>query len=260
MQVTYLGYPNTTGLETIDYFLTDCRVDPPGFEAHFTERLIRLPDGFCCYKHIESDPGISPLPAVGAGYVTFGSTHVLSRLNRAVLDTWCDVLRAVPQSRLLIFRDTLQDGVRGDLLASITSRGISAERVDLHHEIAGPGGYMGIYREIDICLDTFPWSGHTSACQSLWFGVPIITLAGSRHAGRRVASVLHHAGLAEWIAGDLPDYVQKAALLAGDIPRLATIRAGLRDRLARSPLCDAARFTRGVEAAYRRMWRDFCEK
>ena len=254
MQVTYLGYPNTTGLKTIGYRLTDAIADPPGEPPAHTEELFRLPRAFCCYVPSASDPPVGPLPAEKSGFVTFGSLHTLPRLNRGVLDTWCEVLRAMPSARLLVFRHTLRGKVRDELFRYLTSQGIAGDRIDLRHAVRGPGGYAGVWHDVDILLDTFPWSGHTTACQSLWMGVPAITLRGDRFAGRMVASVLHHIGLPNLIAETREQYVELALKLAGDIPALARLRAGLRQQMSRSTLCDAAGFTRDLELSYRQMW------
>jgi predicted O-linked N-acetylglucosamine transferase (SPINDLY family) len=253
VQATYLGYPNTTGLETIDYRLTDAIADPPGEAPVHTEELFRLPRGFCCYLPKASDPPVGPLPAERAGFVTFGSLHTLQRLNRGVLDTWCALLRAVPTSRLLIFRHTLRGKVRDALFQYLTSQGIAAHRFDLENTVKDAGGYAGVYHRVDIALDTFPWSGHSTGCQSLWMGVPVVTLRGPRFASRMMASVMHHIGLPNWIADTREQYVEVAAKLAGDMAGLARLRATLRGRLA-SSLCDGAAFTRCLEAGYRKMW------
>jgi len=133
------------------------------------------------------------------------------------------------------------------------AKGISPDRLKLGHE-QPPAGYLGVYQDIDISLDTFPWSGHTAACQSLWMGVPIVTLRGNRYAGRMVASVLHHAGLVSLVANTLDDYVRIGGELAGDIVGLAKIRAGLRERMSRALICDQKGFTRDLEQAYEEMW------
>ena len=125
----------------------------------------------------------------------------------------------------------------------------------LRHRVEGPGGYLSVYREVDVLLDTLPWGGHATACEALWMGVPVLTLRGDRHAGRMVASVLHQVGLRDWVARTPEAYVAQATALAGDPERLAALRAGLRAQVRRSPLCDAAAFTRQLEAVYRALWR-----
>jgi predicted O-linked N-acetylglucosamine transferase (SPINDLY family) len=258
VQATWLGYPNTTGLTTVDYRLTDAVADPPGEAAGYTEELIRLPRGFCCYAPPPAAPEVGPLPAGRAGYVTFGSLHNLPRLNAAVLDVWCAILWAVPTARLLIFRHTLQGQVQETLHRGLTGRGIEAGRIDMRHAAEGGGGHLGVYRAIDVSLDTFPWSGHTTACESLWMGVPVVTLRGTRQAGRMVASVLTQVGLTDLIAETPEQYADLAMRLARDPERLAGLRARLREQVRESPLCDGAGFTRSLEAAYREVWQRWC--
>jgi protein O-GlcNAc transferase len=256
VQVTYLGYPYTTGLSTIQYRLTDAVADPPGEPTCHTEELIRLPQGFCCYAPPTNAPESGPLPAQQAGYVTFGSLHALQRLNADVLDLWAAVLRAVPTSQLLIFRHTLQGKMKENLHRQLVERGIDTSRIKLRNAFSkeDTSRYLTVYQAVDISLDTFPWSGHTTACESLWMGVPVITLRGTRHAGRMVASVLTHLGLPDLIADTPEQYIEKAAQLAQDIDRLAKLRSELREKVKNSPLCDGKGFTRSLEEAYREMW------
>lgn len=255
VQVTWLGYPGTTGLSSIHYRLTDAVADPPGEPPCHTEGLVRLPGGFCAYRPAADAPPVSPPPCHERGCVTFGSLHKLAKLNDAVLDLWSELLRAVPSARLLIFRDCLRGGVAEDFRQRFLRRGLGEERVLLRHQVEGPGGYLAVYREVDVLLDAFPWGGHATACEALWMGVPVVTLRGDRHAGRMVASVLTQVGRGELIAGTREEYVATAAGLAADPERLAALRSGLRDQVRRSPLCDGAAFTRQLEAAYRDMWR-----
>jgi predicted O-linked N-acetylglucosamine transferase (SPINDLY family) len=258
VQVSYLGYPNTTGLAAVDYRLTDAVADPPGEPVGHTEELVRLPGGFCCYAPLEDTPATGPLPADRNGQLTFGSLHLPAKLNPAVLDLWAAVVGAVPSARLLIYRNSLTAAARERLLRHLTARGLAADRLDLRHA-APPGGHLAVYADVDVSLDAFPWGGHTTACESLWMGVPVLTLRGHRHAGRMVASVLHMAGLAQFVADTPAEYVTRAAALAADAGRLRELRRGLRDRLRAARLCDGWSFTRGLEAAYREMWRRWCD-
>ena len=258
VQATWLGYPNTTGVAAIDYRLTDAIADPPGEASGYTEELFRLPRAFCCFRSPSGVPEVSALPAERTGFITFGSLHTLPRLNQQVLETWCAILRALPTARLLILRHTLSGNVRNQLQQFFTSQGIAADRVDLLSRMQNPGGFLSAYHRIDISLDTFPWSGHTTSCQSLWMGVPVITLRGNRFAGRMVSSVLHHIGLPHLIAETREHYVELAVKLAADIPSLARLRAGLRQQMAASALCDGDGFARDVEDAYRQMWVRWC--
>jgi predicted O-linked N-acetylglucosamine transferase (SPINDLY family) len=254
VQVTYLGYPNTTGLSAMDYRLTDAVADPPGEPVCHTEELVRLPGGFCCYAPPAGIPEPNPLPAQVAGFLTFGSLHKLAKLNDRVIDLWCALLRPVPSSRLLLFRDNLRGQVRDNLRRRFIERGVDEQRLVFPDGVPGHN-FLQVYHAVDIALDVFPWNGHATACESLWMGVPVLTLAGNRHAARMVASVLTQLGITDWIARTPEEYTAKAACWSGRIDELAALRSSLRERMRISPLCDGQRFTRELEAAYRQMWR-----
>jgi len=258
VQVTYLGYPNSIGIPQIDYLITDDIVDPPGEERLFVEKLARLDGGFSCYRPRDDAPPVMPSRALERGYVTFGSLHSLSKFNPAVMDLWCRVLHAVPNSRMLMFRTTLVNETAERVRGEFAKRGIDPSRVDLRGHVPAEG-YLTTYYDIDVTLDVIPWSGHTTACESMWMGVPTVTHLGNRHAARMVASVLHGVGHPEWIGRSLDEYVEIAARLASDISSLANLRLKLREEMAASALCDGPPFARKLEAAYRQMWRTWCE-
>jgi predicted O-linked N-acetylglucosamine transferase (SPINDLY family) len=254
VQVTWLGYPNTTGLDAIQYRLTDAVADPPGEPVCHSEDLVRLPSGFCCYDPPRDAPEVAPLPAASAGFVTFGGLHKLAKYNERVFDRWCEVLRALPDARLLLFRDGLRGRTADRMRGEFIRRGVGAGRLRLESRVDHPS-FLAIYHQIDLSLDTLPWSGHATACEALWMGVPTLTLLGDRHAGRMVASVLTQVGLPEFITRTPEDFVARAVALAGDLERLARLRSGLRDQVKASSLGDTAGFTRQLEAAYRELWR-----
>jgi predicted O-linked N-acetylglucosamine transferase (SPINDLY family) len=260
VQISYLGDPGTTGMRQVDYRLTDPVVDPPGqSESRYTETLLRLPGGFSCYTpDAKSHPDVSPLPALANGQVTFGSLHVLAKINDQVIDLWTRVLRAVPNSRLLMLRNTLTGSSLERYTAAFTSRGIDPARLDLRHQPLGGPTHLFTYRHIDCCLDCFPFSGHTTACEALFNGVPTLTLPTDAPHSRLVSSVLTMAGLTDFIAASPDHFVSLAQNLAADLPTLATRRAGLRQQMLASPLCDAPTFTRQLESAYRTAWRRYC--
>jgi predicted O-linked N-acetylglucosamine transferase (SPINDLY family) len=260
VQVSYLGYPTTTGVPAIDYRLVDTITDPPGEPAYHTEELVRIPDVFCCYLGPPHLPLETSPPLQRTGVVTFGSLHKLDKLNDRVLDLWCAILKDVPQARFLIGRDTLQGKTTQRLVTRFAERGIDASRIILRQANSFSFQHMQLYDEMDISLDTFPWSGHTTACESMWMGVPVVTLRGQRFAGRMVASVLTCLGLKELIAETPEEYRRLAIKLANDLPRLGHLRGRLRSLMMQSPLCDGPGFARKVEDAYRWMWRRWCEK
>ncbi len=248
VQMTWLGYPATTGLDAIGYQLTDAVADPEGGERADTEELVRLPGCFCCFLPRADAPPVAPALCLANGFVTFGSTHKLAKLNDDVLDAWARVLDAAPGSRLLVYRDSLRGRAAEALRERLEARGLGGDRVELRCEAAG--GHLAVYGEVDVLLDCWPWGGHATACEALWQGVPTLTLRGDRHAGRMVASVLGCVGLGEWVAGTTEEFVARAAEKASDRVALGMLRGRLRERVRRSPLCDGAAFTRGLERAY----------
>lgn len=260
IQVSYLGYPNTTGVPAIDYRLTDAWADPPGMTDEFhTETLIRLPQGFLCYLPAKYAPLVSRLPAITTPHVTFGSFNNLAKITPQVVDLWADVLQAIPASRLVIKNTSLHDApTRDRYLQLFVDRGIDLGRLDLLPPIHANDEHLGVYGQIDVGLDTFPYNGTTTTCESLWMGVPVVTLAGSMHAGRVGVSLLSQIGLNDLIAKSAKDYVRIAVELVSDRHKLANLRARLRDRMGQSALCNGEAFARKIEGAYRDMWASHC--
>lgn len=256
VQVCWLAYPGTTGMSAIDYRLTDPFLDPPGeHDTDYVERSIRLPDTFWCYDPLTSQPEVNPLPALANGHITFGSFNNFAKMNEGVLKLWASVLNTVEHSRLMLLAEV--DSQRAWVLEVLQGEGIGAERVSFvgRQPLAK---YMELYRQVDIGLDTLPYCGHTTTLDALWMGVPVVTLVGETVVGRAGLSQLTNLGLTELIAYDGPQYVRIVADLAQDLPRLSSLRQSLRQRMQRSPLMDAPRFARGIEAAYRRMWELWC--
>jgi predicted O-linked N-acetylglucosamine transferase (SPINDLY family) len=247
---------NTTGLTTVDYRLTDGTLDPPGEPVRDTEELFRLPESMCCFTPPQDAPAVSPLPALQRGYLTFGSLHNLYKLNASLFDLWSRVLHALPTSRLLMFRNTLTGNTIEAIRRQFSKRGIAADRLDLRQGSDAPG-YLGVYCEIDITLDAFPFTGGVTTCESLWMGVPVLSLCGVRPPARNSAALLTGAGLSNWVVQTPEEYLALAMRWANNRDDLARLRAGLRERMT-SNLCDARRFTQGLEAAYRTMWRRWC--
>lgn len=251
IQATYLGYPNTTGLESMDYCISDGILDPPGSEDLYTEKLLRLPSGFACYQPPADAPAVVPPPAIANGYITFGSFHTLAKINAAVVARWSGLLQRLPDARLRLQTFGLSDpSVRERIHSAFATRGIAPARIDMHPE-SSLADYLHAHGQVDICLDTLPWSGHTTTCHALWMGVPTVTLAGDRHAGRLGASALKAATLPELVALNQMDWQERVLLLATDTAGLKSLRSGLRDRIAASALCDGAGFVMTLESAYR---------
>ena len=256
VQVSYLGYANTTGLSQIDYRLTDVLADPLGdADALHSETLIRLTTGFLCYARPSDAPAVSEAPALTNGCVTFGSFNNVAKINAQVVAAWARILNALPGSRLLLKSRQLADqGARRRLLALFAEHRVEPLRLELQGGMLKRREHLEAYARIDIALDPFPYNGTTTTCEALWMGVPVVALAGDAHRARVGASILHHSGLGELLTQDIDAYVDKALALAADIGGLNTLRRSLRERMARSELLDAAASTRDLENAYREMW------
>ena len=256
VQVTYLGYPDTTGLETMDYRITDSWADPPGQTEHlYTEELVRLPLSFLCYKPDARTPIVSGTPALESGHITFGSFNNCTKITPKVVRSWSRILSSVANSRLLLKSKPLSDtGAQEHLRQMFVQNGISSGRVEFCGYIPTTYEHLERYNSVDIALDTFPYNGTTTTCEAMWMGVPVIVLAGQTHASRVGVSLLSNVGLHDMIAESAEDYVEKAVRLAGDVDRLQELRAELRLMMAHSPLMDARGFTRFLETAYRQMW------
>jgi predicted O-linked N-acetylglucosamine transferase (SPINDLY family) len=258
VQVTYLAYCSTTGLETMDYRLTDPYLDPvdsPEADACYSERSVRLPYTYWCYQAPVEAPQVGPMPAGRSGQVTFGCLNNYSKISPSVLSTWCEILKRVPNSKLLVF--SREGAHRQRALDLVALEGIDLARF----QFVGPvptEQYFRRYLEIDIALDPFPYPGGTTTCDALWMGVPVISLAGRTAVSRGGLSILSNVGLADLVARDREQYVASAANLAADVARIANLRATLRGRMLASPLMDAQRFTRDVEGTFRDMWRSWC--
>ncbi len=260
VQVTWLGYPNTTGLSTIDYRMVDAVTDPADSADSFaSERLFHLPKSFLCYAGAGDAPEPAPPPCLATGAVTFGSFNNPAKLSPATLDAWAALLTRLPRARLLLKGKPFADeATRALFRAHLADRGIAAGRVELTGWMAGAKHHLAFYERVDVALDPFPYNGTTTTCEALWMGVPVVTLRGKRHAGRVGASLLGQIGAGEWIADTVEDYVDCGAALAADPQHLNALRQDLRARLAASSLCDRVAFARNMEAAYRQMWQAWC--
>lgn len=260
VQVTWLGYPNSTGLDTMDYRVTDAYVDPEGVaEPLHTEKLLRLAGGFLCYEPWATAPDVSPLPAARTPHIAFGSFNNLAKVGPRTLDLWANVLRAVDDSVLVIKATPFADpGVRTLFEVRFKARGIPHRRLRLLPEEPSVNQHLARYGEIDIALDPFPYSGTTTTCEALYMGIPVVTLEGDRHASRVSADLLSRIGFQHLVAKDESEYVAIAARLAGDREALARTRATLRQGVLTSPLCDAPRFAREMESAFVDAWNTWC--
>ena len=260
VQVTYLGYPNTTGLSTMDYRITDSWADPPGFSDHlYTEKLVRLPRSFICYKPPEDSPPVVPRPDTGSGPITFGGFNYVGKMSMGVIRTWSKILHNVTGSKLLLKNKSLTDkSTRERMIELFADHGIPADRLELLGLTTSKAEHLSVYSRVDIALDTFPYNGTTTTCDTLWMGVPVITLSGKTHAGRVGASLLSGLGLNEFIAETVEEYILLASNLANNPEYLMGMRKNLIDIVSNSDLCNGVKFTKDLEAAYRGMWNTWC--
>jgi predicted O-linked N-acetylglucosamine transferase (SPINDLY family) len=259
VQASWLGYLHSTGLTRIAYRLTDARADPPGTsERLHTESLVRLPHSLWCYRPPLALEHAPAPPCARSGHVTFGSFQLAPKLSPTVRRLWAEILRRLPQARLLLV-GVPAGRAREDLLRDFGAAGIAHSRLTILPRLA-LDPYFRQYDNVDIALDTAPYGGGTTTFEALWMGVPVLTLAGDRSASRSAASILGALGLHAWIAATPEDYVRLALAHAGDREDLAALRTALRQRLQGSPLMDEARFARDMEAALRGMWRARCAR
>jgi protein O-GlcNAc transferase len=258
VQVTWLAYPGTTGLDAIDYRVTDVHIDPPDAadDGAYVEESVRLPETFWCYDaQTEGRPGVSVLPALRKGHVTFGCLNSFNKTNPGVLAAWAKVLRAVEGSRLVLVARRGQSRER--VLATFAGEGVDPARIEFT-DYKPRLDYLAAYGEIDLCLDTFPHNGGTTSLDAYWMGVPVVTLVGRTAVGRAGLCIASNLELPEVVATTVDEYVDIAVRMARDLARLGQLRSELRERLQKSPLMDAPRFARNLEGAYRGMWRRWC--
>lgn len=255
VQATWIGYPNTTGLDAIDYRLTDAVSDPLGAtEAWHSEKLVRLPANFSVYQPDTEAPAINVRTVAGDGAVTFGCFNNFAKVTPTVLALWAQLLGSLPDSRLLLKSRGLGDpSVVTRVQAIFSAAGVAPERITFNSAALSVRDHLSLYHGVDIALDPFPYNGTTTTCEALWMGVPIVTLAGRTHAARVGASLLTHVGLPEWIAETPDDYLRVARDAALDTSRLAALRASLREKMRASPLCDAVGFTLTLEETFARI-------
>ncbi len=259
VQVKWVGMQtHSTGLAEIDWFISDRWETPPELELYYSERILRLPDGYVCYSPPAYAPDVGPLPAATNGFVTFGCFNNLAKVTPDVIGTWARILHLVPRAKLVLktYQFSEPESV-ARVREEFSQLGIGPERVELrgsspHRE------FMAEYNQIDLVLDPVPYSGGLTTCEALWMGVPTVTLPGETFASRHSTSHLSNVGLGDWVAADLEDYVNLAITKANDLGALANLRARLRARVKASPLYDAPRFGRNLGTALRHAWTDWC--
>lgn len=256
VQISWMGYPGTTGLQAMDYYLSDRFLLPIGqFDKFFTEKIVRLPAN-APFLPDKDAPEPGSLPALTNGYVTFGSFNRIGKIGREVVAVWAQLLRAVPRSRLLL-GGMPEDETVDTLVASLLQEGIESERLSLHRRSVS-SIYLALHQQVDICLDTFPYGGGTTTCHALWMGVPTLTIAGHTISGRTGAGILGHVGLEGFVARDATDFVKRGVFWSGNLDELSDIRTGLRERFTKSAAGQAEVVASGLERALRIMWQRWC--
>ena len=257
VQATAWGYATGTGLDTIDYFLADRVTVPPEHRRYYAEEIIELPS-ILTYEPPDDLPDVTPSPATARGYVTFGSFNRWSKLTLESVATWARIVAAVPGSRIVLKSTSLDSA---ENLATIRrvfgAHGVTPDRIEVRGG-TDQYGHLAAHGDVDIALDPFPQGGGITTVEALLMGVPTVTLLGERIPGRISGSFMHQFGLDNLVAGSVEDYVGAAVALANEVPRLARLRAELRDRLLAAPLGNGDLYTRAVEDAYRAMWRRWC--
>ena len=255
LQITYLGYPDTTGLATIDYRLTDEFADPPGLsDTLHTETLYRLPGGFLCYRPPDNCPSLSPLPSQSGRSITFGTFNILSKITDEMIQVWAKILQEVPGSKFLLKSRCLEGETAAKMCDRFQRYGVERERVQCHGFTSTLEEHLDMYRKVDICLDTYPYSGTTTTCEALWMGRPVVTLCGQTHASRVGCSILTRLELGKLIATTPDEYLAISIRLAGNRDELGTIHSSLRQVMKNKGLIDSVDFTHMLEDSYRRMW------
>jgi predicted O-linked N-acetylglucosamine transferase (SPINDLY family) len=254
VQVTWLGYPGSTGVAAIDYRLSDPYLDPLTlFDPFYSERTYRLPDCYWCYEPMVEPMEVGPLPASKNGFITFACLNNFAKVTGATIELWARTMNRVPGSRLVVLAP--KGSARSRFLERMEAKGITSERVEFVGRMGRPQ-YMSQYQRIDVTLDTWPCNGHTTSFDSFWMGVPVVTMTGQTAMSRGGASILANLGMPELISDAPGEFVEKSAALASNLARLATLRTQLRGKIESSALMDGRRFARNIETVYREMWKN----
>ncbi|MEM8714374.1 MAG: tetratricopeptide repeat protein [Cyanobacteria bacterium P01_G01_bin.4] len=260
IQMLYIGYPGTTGIDEMDYIISDALVSPPKFDALYSERVLQVDGSFWCFRPHDFAPAPNPLPAIHNGFITFGSFNNTPKLSPSTLKLWASVLAAVPNSRLKLKALALGDAPTCQHFRQpFIDAGIAPDRILFEGPTLTIETFFEAYHTIDIALDPTPYNGGTTTCETLWMGVPVVTLRGDRFCSRMSHSFLSHVGLSHCSAANPEEYIAIATQLASDIESLQQLRQTLRARMAQSPICDGALAARSLESAYRQAWLNHCQ-
>ncbi|MEM7524259.1 MAG: FkbM family methyltransferase [Pseudomonadota bacterium] len=259
IQVTWLGYPNGSGLDSVDYRFTDRLAEPPNADAYYSEELIRLPRGFLCFPEYDGAPDVSATPAMRNGYVTFGCFNGTPKLNDDVMQAWARIIQQTPNSRLLLKGSYIEEDSVEALRVRFVEAGVPEDAIDFMPWTATKVDHLRVYNTIDVNLDPFPYNGTTTTMEATFMGVPSVVLRGDRHSALVGVALMTRFGMPELIGEDIDDYVRIAVDLAQDVEKLNTLRSGVRDRMRASEIMSNQVFAQDVFDAFRTMWIKHCE-
>jgi len=261
IQVSWLGLPMTTGVPEMDYVIGDPYALPQEFENQFTEGIWRLPESYLCFTAPDSSVEVGALPALSNGYLTFASFNNLSKMNNKVVEVWSNILKALPNAKLLLKTKQLSDpSVSRQTKERFSNYGVNADRLLFKTILDDRDEHLATYNQVDIALDTFPYPGVTTSVEANWMGVPVLALRGNSFLSATATSIANNAGLDDWVASDTEDYVNKAIQFASNLDQLALLRSSLRNRVLDSSLFDSPRFAKNFGDALCRMWSQHLEK
>lgn len=261
IQMTYLGYPDTTGLSTVDYRIVDQYVEPPEEDGLYaTEKPLRMPHSYFCYTPIEKCPATGDAPALKNGYITFGSFNNYAKVSDTIIDVWAMVLKAIPTSKFLLKNQSLKDPDTWEHFKQrMAERGIDTNRLHYSKFAKSTQDHLRVYQKVDIALDSFPYNGATTTFEALWMGVPVVTLVGNAHVSRVGKSILATLDFDNLIANTSEEFVRICQTLANDVKYIQNFRQMIREKMQKSPVMDAKTFTRELEELYQRAWNNWCE-
>lgn len=256
LQISWIGHPNTTGLQQIEYYLTDGQCDPPGMTDHlYSEAIYRLPRVFSCYLPPVEFPPVASTPFENANRITLGCFNTIAKVSQQLIIWWSEILKRIENAVLYLKGPPLWDSLaKEEILKRFAAQGISPERLIIHGETTTRYDHLASYASVDIALDTFPYHGTTTTCEALWMGVPVVSLAGTTHVSRVGASFLRAVGLDDLVKESPEAYIDAVVQLAADRQRLRHLRKNLRLMMAQSALMDAKGVTREVEQAFLQMY------
>ena len=260
VQVSWVGYPGSTGIPEIDYLIGDPFVTPENMNGHFTEKIFRLPNIWVCFTAPDFDVQISDLPVIKNGYVTFGSFNHLSKINDEVISLWSKILKSIPKSKIFLKTKQLNNShLKEKIISKFKENGINLNSIILEEDTSR-SKLLNSYNKVDIALDPFPYSGGVTSLEAIWMGVPVLTKKGFKFASRTTESIIHNSGMSDWVANDENEYVKKAIKFSTNLELLTQINKSLRQAALESPLFNSTLFAKQLNNAFWEMWNNFILK